>query len=949
MLSNKIRIFVVFGVLGLLFTGATAHAQLSWQSNWSEFKKTQITATHPWYKADDPKTHDLSEGGFYIIAKSADGTDLNNGISIGVKGRGWANLPDFKTTLESGGSIILAQRIVTGTNLASYPKQSIKVDPSAEDLMKAKHKVVITEIMWGQDDPARTTAQWVELYNNGLRPDDWLYFYTDIDKNRTYPAAGGKFKGTGGDDYVVLDRVSLLDRWNRKWELKGTNGDTDGNEDTGAPREYMVSMYRKIEVDDTGKKFKRDKDGKLVGLGDGEEASSWEASNVEGPRSGGRINLSGYYWGTPGHVPVSTSGPNIVQFQTTPASFSDKGIIINEVRNDTSDENLDWIELFYNSDNASDPAVNVKNYTLSLAMGKMKTDGSGYHESGDANFTDTKLAVLPEHQMMPGDYLVIYNRDPGKSVALAGGINVADPATQTDTKKGATHKYAVIKDLNLPAKGKFLILLRTRDHADDVGKPTNIKDYAGNGFFKRMEDKKFNTEVWPFIAWTKPGDLDDNDFGGMNTFASQNMSFGRGVQLNTKGMYVAKSQANRVHKNDWQSFGFSGTGYDRGHDRNVDTMTSPGTPGYPNVAVNTISDDRDTASTDDDYVFDGTVTISEIMYDAGPRQNLIQWIELYNSSMMQTVNLEGWEFEIRNENTQTQSYVNAKFTFEAGTYILPNQTLLLVSNSGSNDVAENHVYNLQAKHRNDLGLTPREQRLLSPTGFHLELRAKSNEDGRTEMTVIDTAGNLKIDGAVQTHEWELPASGDSRKSIIRTYGAIFNEASKKAMGAGPHDAKDGLMENAWMQSKQVGASVTYYGHRDDISTPGYRLGGPLPVSLSSFRPVRNTATGHVEITWITQAELNNAGFNILRSENKNGEFQVINTKGLIAGHGTTSEKHVYTYTDTTAKPNVVYYYQIQDVAMNGVRTTLRTTHLRGNVSANSKLTTRWGELKSSNK
>ena len=89
---------------------------------------------------------------------------------------------------------------------------------------------------------------------------------------------------------------------------------------------------------------------------------------------------------------------------------------------------------------------------------------------------------------------------------------------------------------------------------------------------------------------------------------------------------------------------------------------------------------------------------------------------------------------------------------------------------------------------------------------------------------------------------------------------------------------------------------TYYGDSDDIGSPGWRDGGALPVSLSSFRPVRDKTTGAVVIRWITQSELNNAGFNILRSETKTGEFQVVNLKGIIPGHGTTSEKHVYTWT-----------------------------------------------------
>ena len=179
---------------------------------------------------------------------------------------------------------------------------------------------------------------------------------------------------------------------------------------------------------------------------------------------------------------------------------------------------------------------------------------------------------------------------------------------------------------------------------------------------------------------------------------------------------------------------------------------------------------------------------------------------------------------------------------------------------------------------------------------------------------------------------------DGRQSIVRIYGAQKPDGDKM-----PDLAEPGTMETSWAVSSVGGLS--FYGHRDDLGSPGYRDGGPLPVSLSSFRPVRDKATGAVVIRWITQSELNNAGFNILRSETKTGEFQVVNTKGIIPGHGTTSEKHVYTWTDTTAKPNVVYYYQIEDVSLDGNRTTLATTHLRGNVNAAGKLTTTWGDLK----
>ena len=117
---------------------------------------------------------------------------------------------------------------------------------------------------------------------------------------------------------------------------------------------------------------------------------------------------------------------------------------------------------------------------------------------------------------------------------------------------------------------------------------------------------------------------------------------------------------------------------------------------------------------------------------------------------------------------------------------------------------------------------------------------------------------------------------------------------------------------------------------------------PVPVTLSHFRAER-TDTG-VFLKWTTESELDNAGFYIYRSETKDGKFKVVNPT-LIQGRGTTSERHTYTWTDTTAKPNTVYYYQIEDVSHAGVREQLATVRMRGLVSASGKLTTSWADLK----
>ena len=82
----------------------------------------------------------------------------------------------------------------------------------------------------------------------------------------------------------------------------------------------------------------------------------------------------------------------------------------------------------------------------------------------------------------------------------------------------------------------------------------------------------------------------------------------------------------------------------------------------------------------------------------------------------------------------------------------------------------------------------------------------------------------------------------------------------------------------------------------------------------------------------------------MRSQEKNGKFKVLNSK-LIQGAGTTGERNTYIWTDTTAKPNTVYYYRIEDVSHAGVRKQLATVRLKGFVSATGKLTTSWADLK----
>ena len=381
----------------------------------------------------------------------------------------------------------------------------------------------------------------------------------------------------------------------------------------------------------------------------------------------------------------------------------------------------------------------------------------------------------------------------------------------------------------------------------------------------------------------------------------------------------------------------------------------------------------------------GQIYISEVMFAGGG--SLPQWIEISNGSRTEQVNLSGWTLTVENATADADVSVGSKavFTIPEGTRIDPSgqndtpSTLLVVTEQGRNNLdgamAAGQILNLWTDQQTELillGVTKRRYSLLSDMAFQITLAppvpivapaaatpapttaagiaaaraaaaAKKAADATAALArkqATDVVGNLGADGAAT---WALPMDEGARSSILRRHVQV---------SIGAAEPEDGMMMDSWALASDTSfAQVThirassYYGSADDVGTPGFRAGGALPVELSHFRPARNKETGAVMITWSTQSELNNAGFFIKRSQQRDGEFKIINAT-MIAGAGTTSEKQFYTYQDTTAQPNVVYYYQIEDVSLDGNRQTLTNgIRLKGHVGAAGKLTVLWSDLK----
>jgi subtilisin family serine protease len=96
---------------------------------------------------------------------------------------------------------------------------------------------------------------------------------------------------------------------------------------------------------------------------------------------------------------------------------------------------------------------------------------------------------------------------------------------------------------------------------------------------------------------------------------------------------------------------------------------------------------------------------------------------------------------------------------------------------------------------------------------------------------------------------------------------------------------------------------------------------PTAVTLSTFNAniESRDAPGRIRLTWTSASEINTAGFNVYRGELPEGPYTRINPQLIPAGPDALTGQ-TYQYVDTDAAPGRQYYYQLEDVALDGTRT-----------------------------
>ena len=451
--------------------------------------------------------------------------------------------------------------------------------------------VVITEIMWGLNHSRtidyQADYQWIELYNTDNVNSDAK---TATGDPATVDLSEYKLVFTPGTDLPkpenLADQVSNVELGG--WDVDvGQSGSLGKATETFSPTR-MISMYRNITYDNVTKV--RNKDDAVDNRK--KQLAAIPTGNVEGSWEASKVSdtYATNQQGSPGakHF-VGRAG-----FDAT--SVGRNAVVITEVGNNSNDA-YDWVELVAIAD------TNLENYELQ-------------HIDKDKKIT--VLAQFVKKVLKAGEILVVLQSNPRDNpehpVAAGKEWKLAD-ADRDNT--GIVSLYHVDSKLIIPDKGKALFVLRS---AKDKKNHENIVDLAGNSFVTD-NTSAYRTRLWPLRAAAA---------GGSNVIDGDKIE-----DFNSGRVYKRNNRDSGIGDKHWSVPGYTGVGYKRSAAKNGQ---NGGTPGFDNGAV------TDKSST----LTDASVTISELMYDRGSKGNLPQWIELYNGSDTQAVNLNEWKLKIEN-------------------------------------------------------------------------------------------------------------------------------------------------------------------------------------------------------------------------------------------------------------------------------------------------------------
>ncbi|GAB6283458.1 MAG: hypothetical protein STSR0008_22260 [Ignavibacterium sp.] len=131
-------------------------------------------------------------------------------------------------------------------------------------------------------------------------------------------------------------------------------------------------------------------------------------------------------------------------------------------------------------------------------------------------------------------------------------------------------------------------------------------------------------------------------------------------------------------------------------------------------------------------------------------------------------------------------------------------------------------------------------------------------------------------------------------------------------------ARDNLSDDSWTDANAIlnttANTLTLTGQTGTEYAPGSQTGAnPLPVGLNTFSAA--IVKEGIKLSWQTETEVNNYGFDIERSTDKQNWTKL----GFVTGNGNSNSPKDYSYVDEDIKnqTNGKYYYRLKQIDTDG--------------------------------
>lgn len=168
--------------------------------------------------------------------------------------------------------------------------------------------------------------------------------------------------------------------------------------------------------------------------------------------------------------------------------------------------------------------------------------------------------------------------------------------------------------------------------------------------------------------------------------------------------------------------------------------------------------------------------------------------------------------------------------------------------------------------------------------------------------IISDAGLTFTNAEIRIDHSQFPSGVDGAGTVIIYHRTTVGSGSFSALTTST-------------SGSEFRATITSFGEfilaSNDVS---------LPVELNLFegKEVKNG----IKLNWQTDSETNNLGFNVMRSEYFDRNFEQVDSfinNPNLEGQGSTPFQTNYEWTDLEVEPNKSYFYYLVDVDFNGIK------------------------------